>query len=84
VRSADDDMADSQLSRSRTHKARQLVDEVRLLRADVELARQLARTDDEQRWCLEAAFALDYLIRSGEAALCGVTVRKHEHGKDDL
>jgi len=58
-------------SRSRIHKARHLVGECRRLRVKVELASQLARTDDELRWCHAAADALDRLILAGDAVLHG-------------
>jgi len=76
-------------SRSRVHKARSLVKELRRLRHKVELAHELARTSDEERWCLSVADAMDRLILSGESVLSGYAdprdtrrVRKRLHDDD--
>lgn len=59
-------------SRSRIHKARHLVGELRRLRGKFERAHALAQTEDERRFCLSAADKLDALILAGDAVLGGV------------
>jgi hypothetical protein len=58
-------------SRSRVHKARHLVKELRRLRHKVELAHELATSSDEAHWCLSVSDALDHLIIAGEVVLGG-------------
>ena len=58
-------------SRSRIHRARHLLGELRRLRLKVERAYRLAKVPDEQQWCRSTADKLDSAILSGEAVLGG-------------
>jgi hypothetical protein len=58
-------------SRSRIHKARHILGELRRLRLKVERAHALAKEPDEAQWCRSAAEKLDALILAGDAVLGG-------------
>lgn len=57
--------------RSRIHRARHILGELRRLRVKLELAHGIAGTDDEKRWCLSTADKLDSAIVAGDAVLGG-------------
>jgi hypothetical protein len=59
--------------RSRIHRARHVLGELRRLRVKVERAHGIAGTDDERHWCRSAADKLDAVIAAGEALFGGAT-----------
>lgn len=59
--------------RSRIHKARHVLGELRRLRVKVELAHAIAVTEDERQWCRSAADMLDSAIAAGERLFGGAT-----------
>lgn len=57
--------------RSRVHRARHVLGELRRLRLKLQLAYTRAATDEERHWVRATADALDLAIVAGEAVLDG-------------